>query len=473
MKPFIGDDFLLSTKTAEILYRDYAAKMPVFDYHCHVSPEEIANDRAFDNISQIWLSGDHYKWRLMRACGSEEKYVTGDAPDFEKFRAFAAALPRAAGNPVYHWAHLELKRYFDCDLVISPETAGEIWELCNEKLRGGLTARKIIKASNVTAICTTDDPADSLEWHVQMKSDADFDTDVRPAFRPDRAFNAEKPDFREYMGTLGKAAGIPIKTLDDVYGALKNRMDFFHKNGCRISDHGLDYMFRRENEETAGKAFLKAMNGKTLSLEENECYKTALLFFCGKEYHRRKWAMQLHFNVVRSVNTAMFRTLGADTGFDCIRAGGGGDGLIRFLDALAVENRLPKTVLYSLEPSDSMLLATIAGCFHEAGVPSKVRLGAAWWFNDTKAGIIKQLTAFADTGVLGNFTGMLTDSRSFLSYTRHEYFRRILCDMLGGWAENGEYPADTEALGRMVSDISYNNALEYFLGDSRNSPSFR
>ncbi|MDR0223405.1 MAG: glucuronate isomerase [Oscillospiraceae bacterium] len=469
MKSFIGDDFLLSSKTAETLYREYAEKAPVLDYHCHVSPKEIAENKAYDNISQVWLSGDHYKWRLMRANGVGEKYITGDAADYEKFRAFAEVLPRAAGNPVYHWAHLELKRYFGCGLALSPKTAGEIWELCNEKLQNGFTAREIIKASNIAGICTTDDPADTLEWHVKMKNEPEWNVKVRPAFRPDNALNAEKPNFREYVGTLGKAAGIPIDTLDDVYGALKTRMDFFHENGCRISDHGLDRMFWRENEETAGKAFLKAMNGSALSSEETECYKTALLLFCGKEYHKRGWAMQLHFNVMRDVNTAMFRSLGANTGFDCVFARDGGVGLIRFLDALAVENRLPKTVLYSLDPSDNMPLATAAGCFQGDGVKSKVQLGAAWWFNDTKAGMAEQLAVFANAGVLGNFIGMTTDSRSFLSYTRHEYFRRILCDTLGNWAENGEYPADIEALGELTRDVCYNNAARYFFGEHGNS----
>jgi len=455
MSDFLSDNHLLTTRTAQSLYHNYAQSMPIFDFHCHINPREIAEDRAFRNIAEIWLSGDHYKWRLMRANGADEALITGKAADYDKFKAFAEVLPKAVGNPVYYWAHLELKRYFDCDKPLNPKTAPEIWELCNKKLKSGFTARKIIKASNVTAIGTTDDPADSLEWHARIKSD-NFGVDVMQTFRTEKALNADKPDFAEYAEKLGKAAGIMINTLDDIYAALSARMDFFETMGCRCADHGLDYMFWKPDEYKAEVAAKKAVKCGQLTPGELESYKTALLAFCGREYHRRGWVMQLHINVKRSANSAMFRKLGADAGFDCISARDPGDGLIGFLDALSFDGRLPKTILYSLNPSDNMPLSTIAACF-----PPTVS-GAAWWFNDNKDGIREQLVSFANVGVLGNFVGMTTDSRSFLSYTRHEYFRRILCDLIGGWVENGEYPADTETLGGIIKDICYNNAVKWF-----------
>ncbi|MCL2634010.1 MAG: glucuronate isomerase [Oscillospiraceae bacterium] len=406
MKHFLCDNFLLSNKTAETLYHDYAVKMPIFDYHCHVDPQEIAEDRAYDNIAQLWLGGDHYKWRIMRANGVSEEYVTGNADDYDRFMKFAEVLPRSIGNPIYHWTHLELKRYFDCDLILNPENAHKIWEICNEKLRKGLTVRKIIKASNVTAIGTTDDPDDSLEWHIKMKNDSSWDVNVIPTFRPDRLLNSDRP-------------------IDEIKAHLIERMDYFNEHGCCIADHGLSHISTPDNE---------------------------LLLFCANEYAKRSWVMQLHFNVHRDVNSRMFNKIGANTGFDCISTQDN-NALAGLLNN--IEN-LPKTILYSLNPADNMFLATLAGCF------PNMQFGAAWWFNDTKAGMIEQLTAYANAGVLGNFIGMLTDSRSFLSYTRHEYFRRILCNLLGTWVENGEYPADTETLGEVVRDICYNNAFKYF-----------
>lgn len=460
---FMDEDFLLSNETAKTLYHQYAKKMPIVDYHCHVNPREIAENKSFDNITQVWLSGDHYKWRMIRCNGVDEKYITGDSTDREKFQAFAEALARAIGNPLYHWTHLELKRYFDCDLVLGPDTAEEIWNLCNKKLRSGsMTVRDIIKQSRVTTICTTDDPTDSLEWHKIMAEDHSWDIQVLPAFRPDKALNADKAGFPQYITSLADIWGKPIATLDDVTAALSSRIDFFHAAGCRASDHGVDYVPFQLDRACAEKALANALKGESLTPRELDCYKTAILLHLGREYAKRGWVMQLHYGAQRSVNPAMFRQLGPDTGFDCISTRDCSQGITGFLGALSGENQLPKTVLYSLNPCDDALLASVAGCFQGVEAPSKIQHGSAWWFNDTKTGMRAQMTNLANLGVLGNFIGMLTDSRSFLSYTRHEYFRRILCDLLGGWVENGEYPDNLALLGGLVQDISYNNAMRYF-----------
>ena len=463
MKAFMDQDFLLSTPTARTLFNDYAKDMPIVDYHCHVSPREIAEDRRFDNITQAWLGGDHYKWRLMRAQGIEESLITGDAPDREKFQAFAEALPRAIGNAVHHGAHLELRFYFGCDLVLGPDTAEEIWNICNEKLRGGLTVREMIRRAGVTTVCTTDDPIDSLEWHAKMEKDETLTVKVLPAFRPDKAVNAEKPGFADYIAELGKAAGMTIATLADLEKALSARLDHFGAHGCRASDHGLDYvMFSPDHGELAPAVFQKALAGKTLTTAECEAYKTALLLFFGREYARRGWVMQLHYGAQRNVNPQMFRLLGPDTGFDCIDTRDCAAGITGLLGALAGEEMLPKPLLYSLNPGDNAMLDSVIGCYSAPGTPGKVQHGSAWWFNDTLKGMEEQMASLASIGMLGCFVGMLTDSRSFLSYTRHEYFRRILCGMLGRWVENGEYPADMETLDGIVRDISYNNAMGYF-----------
>lgn len=463
MKPFLDKDFLLATDAAKTLYHDYATAMPIIDYHCHVSPKEIAENMRFENITQAWLGGDHYKWRMIRGNGVEERYITGDSTPYEKFERFAAALPRAIGNPLYHWTHLELKRYFDCDLPLTPATAKEIWELCNKKLAGDdMTVRSIIKKSNVTAICTTDDPIDSLEWHKAMLGDASWDVKVLPAFRPDKSVNIEKPGFAEYIALLSKAAGMPIKTIDDLKAALVTRIDFFASMGCVASDHGLDYVtWTEDHAENAGAAFQGVLSGKTCTAAGMEAYKTDMLLFLGREYAKRGWVMQIHYGTARNTNSLTFGTLGPDTGFDCISQRECSAAILRLMDALGRDNCLPKTVLYSLNPTDNAFLASAIGAFQGPELPGKIQHGSAWWFNDTKTGMIEQLTNLANLGVLGNFIGMLTDSRSFLSYTRHEYFRRILCNLIGGWVENGEYPWDKDYLGGLVQDISYNNAVRY------------
>ncbi|MDL2233671.1 glucuronate isomerase, partial [Ruminococcaceae bacterium OttesenSCG-928-L11] len=436
----------------------------IIDYHCHVPPQEIAEDKTFANITEAWLGGDHYKWRLMRSNGIDEKYITGDASPYEKFEKYAEALQRAIGNPLYHWTHLELQRYFDCDIPLTPATCKEIWELCNKKLQSGdMSVRQLIKRSNVTALCTTDDPMDTLKWHAKMRDDATWDVKVLPAFRPDKAVNIEKPGFVEYIAVLGKAAGMTIETIDDLQAALRSRIDFFDSMGCVASDHGLDYITWAEDcEAVAPAVFAKAMAGDTVSTCEMEAYKAAMMLFLGREYAARGWVMQLHYGTSRNTNTNMLGKLGPDTGFDCISQKDCSGELLRYLDGLEREGKLPKTILYSLDPTKDPFLASAIGAFQGAGIRGKIQHGSAWWFNDTKTGMVAQMTNLANMGVLGNFVGMLTDSRSFLSYTRHEYFRRILCNLIGSWVENGEYPADEAVTGALVEDISYNNTVNYF-----------
>lgn len=457
-------DFLLNSKTARMLFHEHADKMPILDYHCHINPEEIAKDRKFENITQVWLGGDHYKWRQMRSNGVEEKYITGDASDREKFQKWAETLEKAIGNPLYHWSHLELKKYFGYEGHLCGRTAEEVWNLCNAKLQEDrMSVRNLIRQSNVTLLCTTDDPADSLEWHKVIADDPEFEVQVLPAWRPDKAMNIEKPDYTEYLEKLGKAAELEIRTFADLKAALKKRMEFFDSYGCRASDHGLEYvMYVPASDETVEALFAKRLKGEELTKEEVLVFKTAFMIFVGREYHRLGWAMQLHYGCKRDNNTFRYGQLGPDTGYDCIDNYTPSAQLADFLNALNATDELPKTIIYSLNPNDNAVIGTILGCFQDAGVAGKVQQGSAWWFNDHKTGMIEQMTSLANLGLLGNFIGMLTDSRSFLSYTRHEYFRRILCELIGGWVENGEYPADMEVLGRMVEDISYRNAVRYF-----------
>lgn len=464
MKPFLSKDFLLQTETAVRLYHDYASKMPIIDYHCHISPKEIAEDRQFDTITQVWLGGDHYKWRQMRSNGIEEALITGDADDREKFRAWAATLQKAIGNPLYHWSHLELQRYFDIEEPLTVQNCDRIYDLCNEKLRQpDYSAKSLIKRSNVAALCTTDDPVDTLEWHQLIKKDTNFPVQVLPAWRPDKAVGIEKDDYPIYLNQLEKAASCPIRSFRDLKAALQNRMLFFHEQGCRTSDHGLDYvMYSPATEEEANHILQKRLSGTALDLEEIRKFKTACLVYLGKEYHKLGWVMQLHYGVLRNNNTRCFTTLGPDTGFDCISDYTPVQELIRFLNALDCSEELPKTILYSLNPIDNAAIDTVIGCFQDSTAVGKIQHGSAWWFNDHKSGMTEQLTSLANLGLLANFIGMLTDSRSFLSYTRHEYFRRILCNLIGQWVENGEYPNDLDFLGKMVQDISYNNCKKYF-----------
>ncbi len=470
MTPFMNEDFLLTTPTARTLYHDYAKAMPIVDYHCHVNPQEIYEDRRFENIYQTWLEGDHYKWRLMRGNGVEEKYITGDADEREKFQKFAETLPRAIGNPLYHWCHLELRTYFGYEGVLNGETAQEVWDLSVAKLaQPGMSVRGLIQRSNVSFIGTTDDPTSTLEWHRKLAGEPDFHTVVAPSFRPDKALNIEKPGWAAFLGELEVISGVSITSLDTLETALAQRMDAFHTAGCRASDHGLDYVPYRLAARSGVEAILhKGLEGQTLTVEETDCFKTALLLFCAGEYHKRGWAMQIHYNCLRNPNSAMFAKLGPDSGFDSMNNVNCAGALYSLLNHLYQAGTLPRTVLYSLNPGENELLDTVLGAFQGTEVPGKIQHGSGWWFNDTKSGMLAQMTSLANLGILGNFIGMLTDSRSFLSYTRHAYFRRILCELLGTWVENGEYPADLETVGSLVQDICYHNAMRYFrLEESR------
>lgn len=461
---FIGEDFLLKSETAKRLYHKYAEDMPIIDYHCHINPREIYENRRFENITQVWLGGDHYKWRLIRSNGVEEREITGNADDRTKFQRFAEMLPKAIGNPMYHWTHLELKRYFGYDGVLNGQTAEEVWKLCNEKLKSdSMQVRSIIEKSKVKMIGTTDDPTDSLEWHKKLAEDQSFRVTVVPSFRPDKAINIEKDGFRKYIGQLSLAAGMEIHSVNDVKRALTNRLEFFCSLGCRASDHGLDYVvYAPADEKEVEEIFADVMKGKSVTQAQADRYKTAIMLHLGREYAARGVVMQLHYGAQRNTNSVKFEALGPDTGFDCISTQDCGTAITGFLNALERDGKLPKTVLYSLNPQDNQLLDTILGCFQGTEAAGKLQHGSAWWFSDTKSGMEEQMKSLANLSILGNFIGMLTDSRSFLSYTRHEYFRRILCNLFGEWVENGEYPDDDEQLGAMIQDICYNNAQRYF-----------
>lgn len=464
MKAFMDKDFLLGTPTAQKLFHEYAEQTPILDYHCHINPREIAEDRQFDNIFQVWLGGDHYKWRFMRSCGVDEKYITGDAPDYEKFCKWAECLGKAIGNPLYHWSHLELQRYFGYTGTLSAKTADEVWNLCNAKLKEpSMSVRNLIKQSNVTLICTTDDPVDSLEWHKMITEDPTFDVKVLPAWRPDKAMNIEKPEYLDYLAKLSEVSGIQIHTFAQLKEALQKRMAFFASMGCCVSDHALEYvMYAPATDEEIEEIFLKRQNKIPLTKADELKFKTAFMLFVGKEYHKLDWAMQLHYGCKRDNNTPMYEKLGPDTGYDCINNYAPSSEMADFLNALNKTDELPRTILYSLNPNDNQSIGTILGCFQDSTAVAKIQQGSAWWFNDHKVGMTDQLTSLANLGNLSGFVGMLTDSRSFLSYTRHEYFRRILCNLLGGWVENGEFPEDYEILGEIVKNISYYNAVKYF-----------
>ncbi len=464
MKAFIHDDFMLNTDTAKQLYHEHAEDMPIFDYHCHLSPSEILEDKSFSNMTEIWLGGDHYKWRLMRANGVEEQYITGDADPYDKFLKWAETLPRALGNPLYHWTHLELKRYFGVDELLSPRTARKIWEACNEKLaQKDYSARSLIRGSNVRALCTTDDPADDLHCHIELKKAKDFPVKVLPTFRPEAAFNLAAKGFAAYISQLSRTAGITITSFDELVEALRIRAQFFKSVGCRISDISFgSFAFSEGTAEDADKAFKKALAGGGLSQADIDIYRTRLLVALGNIYASLDFVMQVHMGVIRNSNERMFGLVGPDTGFDAIGDGISADDLAKLLNAMDKAGGLPRTILYCLNEQDNAKIASIMGCFQGGGMPGKLQLGAAWWFNDHKDGMLNQLKTLGNLGLLGNFVGMLTDSRSFLSYPRHEYFRRILCDLIGEWAEKGEVPQDEELLGSMIEDICYNNAVRYF-----------
>ncbi|HEX9026238.1 MAG TPA: glucuronate isomerase [Clostridium sp.] len=464
MKKFMDEDFLLSNTTAETLYHEYSEKMPIIDYHCHINPKEILDDKKFKNITEAWLYGDHYKWRQMRTYGIDEKYITGDGSDYEKFLAWAKTISVAIGNPLYHWTHLELKRFFSVDEALNEKTAPDIWEKVNKMLNSDeFTVRELIRKSNVKVICTTDDPVDSLQYHLALKEDKSFDVKVLPTFRPDKALGINKPTFKEWICKLEDAIDGEIKTYDELLSALKMRVDFFNEVGCKVSDHALDFVPCGNStlEEITG-IFDKALTDGSVTFEEENKYRAFTLKYLGKLYADLDWTMQLHMNCVRDNNSKMFNKIGPDTGFDSLNDTEVAIPLSKLLDSLNMEDALPKTIIYSLNSNDNATIGTLIGCFQGDNIKGKMQFGSAWWFNDHKLGMEEQIKSLANLGLLSAFVGMLTDSRSFLSYTRHEYFRRILCNVIGEWVENGEFPNDMEALGKIVSDISYNNAKQYF-----------
>lgn len=459
------ETFLLKTKTAQRLYDTYAKDMPIVDYHCHLDPKDIAEDRHFENITQIWLYGDHYKWRFMRSMGVEEKYITGNATDFERFKAWAEVIAYAAGNPLYHWTQLELKRYFGIDEYLTGESAERIWKKTCEVIKSGeFTARRLIKRSNVELIGTTDDPSDSLEYHKIIKAIPDFDVKVIPTFRPDKAVNIELDGFAEYIGRIAESAKRSITSYSELKAALLERMEFFCEMGCRAADHGMEtipYITASDTELDA--VFKAALAGKELCAEDVERYKTNLLLFLAEEYAKHNIVLQLHLGVIRNNNTKMFDRLGADSGHDSVADTFAVAKLSRFMNALEEKGQLPKTILYSLNSKDNITLATLMGCFQGEGVAGKIQLGSAWWFLDNIDGMESQLKCLANEGALASFVGMLTDSRSFLSYPRHEYFRRILCNILGDWVENELFTDDERILKTIIQGICTYNAEKFFM----------
>lgn len=468
MNTFMNADFLLKTETARKLYHEYAEQMPIIDYHCHINPQEIYEDRRYQSITQVWLGGDHYKWRAMRSCGVAEKYITGDASPAEKFQKWAECMPSLIGNPLYHWTHLELQRYFGITQPLNGDNAMEIYEKCNAILaQPEMSVRGIIRKSNVKLICTTDDPVDDLRWHEKLAADPTAPAVVLPAFRPDKAMRADKPTFPAYVAQLEKVVGFAINTAADMRRALANRIAYFNHHRCRVADHALDYGFCVEASEAQLDDILaRAKSGSAITWNEQLAYHTAMLIAVGKEYSRLNWVSQFHFACLRDNSAKMFAKLGPDTGYDCINDQPNAAGLARLLSKLEAEGALPKTILYSLNPADNGTIGSLIGAFQtDAAIPGKVQQGSAWWFNDHKPGMEAQMVSLMSLGAMGTFNGMLTDSRSFLSYTRHEYFRRILCNLFGQLVEDGEYPNDMKALGRMVENISYCNTLHYFRFD--------
>jgi glucuronate isomerase len=464
MKQFLDENFLLNSKTAQRLYHEYAAGMPIIDYHCHLPPQQIAEDKIFENVTQAWLYGDHYKWRAMRTNGADESYCTGHKSDWEKFQQWSATVPYTLRNPLYHWTHLELQRYFDVHEILSPDTARQVYAACNEKLsRPDFSVKNLLRKMNVALVCTTDDPVDSLEYHTQLKADG-FEIPILPAFRPDNAMNVSSPVlFNNYLAKLEGVTNIAISSFDDFLYALQNRHDFFAAMGCNVSDHGLEEIYAEDFTGLEIDAiFNKIHGGRGLNDSEQRKFKSAMLIHFAEWDWEKGWIQQYHLGALRNNNSRMLQTLGPDTGWDSIGDFSQARSLARFLDKLDSNNRLAKTVLYNLNPADNELMATMIGNFNDGSVQGKVQWGSAWWFLDQKDGMTKQINALSNMGLLSRFIGMLTDSRSFLSFPRHEYFRRILCNLFGEEIENGELPNDLPWIGKIVQDICFNNNKNYF-----------
>ena len=462
MTPYLGEDFLLTTDTAREMFAA-AKEEPIFDWHCHLSPKEIYENETPTDIAQLWLGGDHYKWRAMRSCGVSESLVTGDAIGKEKFNAWAACMPKLMGNPLHHWTHLELRRFFDCEEVLGAGTAQQIWDACNAQIEGGgFEPRALIEKSNVKALCTTDDPADSLEYHVALALE-ELPFKVLPAFRPDKALAIEQEGFLPWVKQLEQAAGQPVRSFHDLRLALLERADAFDALGCRASDHGFRYVpYAPAEELEIERIFHARLRGEMPGEPQIEQYQTALLQALAAKYAQLGWAMELHLGPQRSNNTRMLRQIGPDTGFDSIGDWPVALPLARFLDSMDVKRLLPKTILFNINPRDNYVLGTMIGNFQGSEVTGKIQFGPAWWFMDNIDGMREQLKALGNLGALGTFVGMVTDSRSFLSYPRHEYFRRILCGLAGEWVEAGLYPYDSEALTALAKDVSFGNAARYF-----------
>ncbi len=463
MKQFMDADFLLDTETARHLYHDYAAPMPIIDYHCHLDPKMVAENHQFSSITELWLGGDHYKWRAMRANGIAEKYITGDASDWEKFEKWAETIPYCYRNPLYHWTHLELRSGFGIDKVLSPSTARDIYEECNAKLQQPeFSARGLMKHFNVECVCTTDDPIDDLAYHKQVKKNCP-DIHMLPAWRPDQAMNIDKKGFADYVHALGHAAGVDITHFNDMVDALQKRHDYFNLNGCRLSDHGIDEFYDDDYTDSQIETiFSKAMRGMSLSALEIRQFKHSFLNICAEMDAATDWTQQFHYGPIRNNNTRMFNSLGADTGFDSIGEFNTAKAMAHFFDHLDSEHKLARTIIYNINPCANEMIAAMIGNFQDGTEPGKIQFGAGWWFNDQLDGMTRQINALSNLGLLSRFVGMLTDSRSFLSYPRHEYFRRLLCNIIGTDVERGLIPAYDEPLARMVKDISYNNARRYF-----------
>jgi glucuronate isomerase len=462
VKAFMDENFLLETETAKVLYHDFAKNMPIFDYHCHLSAKEIAENKSFSNMTEVWLDDDHYKWRALRSNGIQEEWITGDGDEKEKFNKWAETVPYTIGNPLYHWTHLELKRYFDITSPLSGQTANEIWEQCNKLLNtDAFTAQELIKRSNVKGLCTTDDPLDDLKYHKEIKGNEAFDVLVLPTFRPDGALNVESESFCDWIEKLEEITGVKIDSFSSFVLCLEARVKYFHEIGCRLSDHDLNSNFYLEaDDEEINNIFKKGLSNESLSNDEIIKYKTAVMMSLGKLYHEHGWAMQLHIGALRNNNSKKLNSIGPNTGFDSIADFTYAKDLSNLLNSLDFVNTLPKTIIYNLNPRDNYMIASMIGNFQEE-MPGKIQFGTAWWFSDQREGIVDQIKVLANCGLLSKFVGMLTDSRSFLSYTRHEYFRRILCNVIGSWVENGEYPADFDTLGEIVEDICYFNIERY------------
>lgn len=463
IKPFLDDNFLLENSTAEILYHEFASKQPIIDYHNHLPPDEIAGDKKFASLTEVWLKGDHYKWRAMRTMGVPEKFITGDTTDAEKFQKWAETVPFTIRNPLFHWTHLELKRYFGINELLQPASGQRIYEQCNELLQtDAYSTRNLLRKMNVEVVCSTDDPLDDLRYHQQVSKEG-MDVKMLPAFRPDKAILIQQAQFPAYIEKLGDVGGTTISSFTDLLQVLKSRMQFFHEQGCRLSDHGLEQIYAEDfTEREVNKIFAKRLSGENVTEEEARKFMSAILYHLGCLYSEMGWVQQFHLGALRNNSNRMLRQLGPDTGFDSIGDWEQASALAKFLNRLDTEDKLAKTILYNLNPRDNEVMSTMIGNFNDGSIRGKMQFGSAWWFLDQKDGMEKQLNALSNMGLLSCFIGMLTDSRSFLSFPRHEYFRRLLCNLIGRDVHNGELPNDTEWLGGIVADICYRNAKNYF-----------